>query len=306
MPTVLIVDDSAVDRRLAGGLLESKTDWEVVYATNGQDAVDQLHHKHADVVVTDMVMPEMDGLELVVACRNDYPLIPVILMTAKGSESVAAEALRMGAASYLPKRRLALDLVRTIDRVLATSHEDRSYMRLMHRMNHYEAEFVLGTDPSLISSLVSHLQQMIRSLPLGDETERLRVGIALYAALENALYHGSLEIGAGTEHDDESSREALIRQRCQEAPYVGRRVFVNVEISRTMARYVVRDEGPGFDHSTVPDANLPTNLESQSGRGLMLMQTFMDEVSFNDVGNEVTLVKRAAPESDEEPANDES
>ena len=59
--------------------------------------------------------------------------------------------------------------------------------------------------------------------------------------------------------------------------------------------YVIRDEGPGFDPSTLPDPRDPSNLERTAGRGLLLIRTFMDEVTFNKAGNQITMVKRAAP-----------
>ena len=53
-----------------------------------------------------------------------------------------------------------------------------------------------------------------------------------------------------------------------------------------------RDEGPGFDPATVPDPTDPANLEKASGRGLLLIRAYMDEVIHNRTGNQVTLVKR--------------
>ena len=97
MPTVLVVDDTAVDRRLAGGLLENVPDVEVCYAENGKDALFKISTQLPDLVVTDLQMPEVDGLELVTTINDKYPGIPVVLMTAHGSEIVAAQALANGA-----------------------------------------------------------------------------------------------------------------------------------------------------------------------------------------------------------------
>ena len=57
-------------------------------------------------------------------------------------------------------------------------------------------------------------------------------------------------------------------------------------------RLIVRDEGPGFDVSSLPDPTDPANLGKSSGRGLLLIRTFMDDVRFNAAGNEITLSKR--------------
>src|SRR4051812_38910940 len=102
--TVLVVDDSAMDRHLAGAIIQKMEGWHADFAGNGVEALAMLEQKKADVVLTDMLMPEMDGLQLVQAVRTKYPLIPVILMTAHGSEDIAIQALQKGAASYVPKK----------------------------------------------------------------------------------------------------------------------------------------------------------------------------------------------------------
>ncbi len=83
-----------VDQRLAGRLLEQQLQLTVVYADNGKQALEVIRRQTPDIVITDMLMPEMDGLELVEAIRLDYPALPVIVMTAVGSEELAADALK--------------------------------------------------------------------------------------------------------------------------------------------------------------------------------------------------------------------
>jgi CheY-like chemotaxis protein len=297
------VDDSPIDRRLAGGLLE-KFDWSVRYAADGKDALRQLAGQLPDLVLTDLQMPEMNGLDLVAAVKRDYPLVPVILITSQGSEEIASQALRQGAASYVPKRKLAEDLVPTVLRIWMGALEDHTHPQLMHYLERSEASFVLGNDPALIKALANHLQQMLRCLPLADETERLRVGVALEEALANACYHGNLEVGSALAGADRRAHEELARQRLWEEPYCDRRIYVRATFSRDEAVFVVRDEGPGFDVSRLAAAALP-DAERAAGRGVILMRSVMDEVAYNDAGNEVTLVKRRAPEPAPEEAHEE-
>jgi CheY-like chemotaxis protein len=290
--TVLVVDDSPIDRRLAGGLLEKQFGCTVRYAADGKEALAQMAQELPDLVLTDLQMPEMDGLELVTAVKRDYPLVPVVLMTAQGSEEVAARALREGAASYVTKRRLADDLLPTAQRILLGSHEDRMHSQLMHYLESSEAVFVLRNDPGLIKALVAHVQQELRCLPLGDETERLRVGLALEEALTNACYHGNLEMGTPGKSDREAF-EQRARERLATAPYRDRKIHAMVRISRAEAVFVVRDEGPGFNPSAISDV---PDAARDTGRGIVLMRTIMDEVRYNAAGNEVTLVKRCVTE----------
>ncbi|MEM8681572.1 MAG: ATP-binding protein, partial [Planctomycetota bacterium] len=59
------------------------------------------------------------------------------------------------------------------------------------------------------------------------------------------------------------------------------------------AEFVIEDEGPGFDPTRLPDPTDPANLERVSGRGVLLMRTFMDEVEYSERGNRVILRKRS-------------
>jgi anti-sigma regulatory factor (Ser/Thr protein kinase) len=75
-------------------------------------------------------------------------------------------------------------------------------------------------------------------------------------------------------------------------PYKDRRIHVNVRIDEEQGTFVVRDQGAGFDISSLPDPTDPDNLEKGSGRGVLLMRSFMDEVLYNAAGNQVVMIKR--------------
>jgi hypothetical protein len=218
--------------------------------------------------------------------------VPVILMTSKGSEEIAVQALQAGAASYVPKRRLSAQLVSTVDNVLAASTAQRGHTRLMGCLTRSHFSFVLGNDCTLFRPLIAYLQESAGHLGLGDPVERTRLGVAMEEALANALYHGNLEICSTLRDEDDHSYFHEIQRRRQDPLFCERRIYVEAELSREQARFVVRDEGHGFDPSTLPDPTDPENLERSSGRGILLMRTFMDEVSFNEVGNEVRMLKR--------------
>jgi serine/threonine-protein kinase RsbW len=70
-----------------------------------------------------------------------------------------------------------------------------------------------------------------------------------------------------------------------------KRITVSYDISPQRVVVRVRDEGPGFNPHLVPDPTEPERVALPSGRGIMLMRAYLDEVSFNDCGNEVQLVK---------------
>jgi len=292
MATVLVVDDSAVDRRLVGGLLEKDSELTLNYAVDGADALAKIEDSPPDLVVTDLVMPEMDGLTLVATVKNRFSLVPVILMTSKGSEELAVQALQAGAASYVPKHTLATRLADTVRNVMAVSSKQRSHSRLMGSMTRSNCTFELENDSALIGPLISYVQEDCTHLNLYDDSEGTRVGVALEEALANALYHGNLEVDSELRERDDSSYWKLAEERAGRDPYKDRRIHVSVELSRDEAVITIGDEGPGFDPSKLPDPTDPANLEMASGRGILLMRTFMTEVRYNDDGNQVTLIKR--------------
>ena len=141
MTTVLVVDDSAVDRRRAGQLLENGTGWSAVYADNGRAALTLMEQTRPDLVLTDLQMPEMDGLVLVQEIKKRFPLVPVILMTAYGSEDIAIQALQQGAASYVPKRNLAQDLADTVRDILEVAKADRDHVQTLLQYTKIPAPF---------------------------------------------------------------------------------------------------------------------------------------------------------------------
>jgi CheY-like chemotaxis protein len=297
MAIVLVVDDSAVDRRFVGGILARDGRFQVEFAEDGSQALARLREIRPDVIVTDLQMPNRNGLELVAAVRMHHPGLPIILMTGHGSEDLAVEALQRGAATYVPKPQLGERLLESIDEALTLARADRTHDRLISCLRQCEFEFVLENDPSLVDPLVELVQQMVAGMGLTDATGRFRVGAAIKEALLNAICRGNLEISFQEAQECRVSlldgkSEDLVRQRRENPEFQERRVRVQVSLNTEQAKLVIRDDGRGFDPAAVPAAGQPGSLDPQSGRGLVLMRAFLDEVTFNARGNEVTLIKR--------------
>jgi CheY-like chemotaxis protein len=297
MATILVVDDSAVDRRFVGGILGRDGRFQVEFAEDGTQALARVRQSRPDVIVTDLQMPNRNGLELVAAVRMHHPGVPIILMTGHGSEDLAVEALHRGAATYVPKPQLGERLLESVEEALSLARADRTYDRLISCLRQCEFEFVLDNDPGLVDPLVDLVQQMIAGMCLTDATGRFRVGAAIKEALLNAICRGNLEISF---HDTQESRvsllegkgDDLISRKRQDPALKDRKVYVSVSMDMNQAKLVIRDDGAGFDPASVPAAGQPGSLDPQTGRGLVLMRAFLDEVTFNSRGNEVTLVKR--------------
>lgn len=101
---ILIVEDEAtLSFFLAYSLMSEVEDYEVVTARDGETAVGKMEEKPFDVVISDIVLPQMDGLSLLRETRKQWPQTKVILMTAYGSPEVKERAGEMGAFAYIEK-----------------------------------------------------------------------------------------------------------------------------------------------------------------------------------------------------------
>lgn len=288
---VLIVDDSPIDLRLAGAIVSKMPNSRVSTAENGAAALEQIARELPHVVLTDLQMDCLNGLELVERIRKDFPELPVVLMTAHGSEDVAMEALRRGATNYVPKRRLARELGDVLQRVISLSSIQDNRRWIQRALKRRESTFVLENDAAIVTPLIESLQEEIAGLEQWDRTVRMRIGIALEEALRNALYHGNLEVSSSLREGDERAYYALAEERSVTPPYCGRRIHIMASVDHQTVKYVIRDEGPGFDTSIMDQPIDPEALMMPTGRGLLLIRMFMDDVQFNSEGNEVTLIK---------------
>ncbi|HSC60519.1 MAG TPA: sigma-54 dependent transcriptional regulator, partial [Rhizomicrobium sp.] len=103
--TILIVDDDPVQRRLLEAAI-TRSGMTVVTAPGGQPALDLLSSPRGDqisLMLLDLVMPDMDGLQVMEKMRGQHPDLPVIVLTAKGGIDSAVEAMRAGASDFLVK-----------------------------------------------------------------------------------------------------------------------------------------------------------------------------------------------------------
>jgi CheY-like chemotaxis protein len=288
MPHILVVDDSRVERQIARGLLEKEPGWTVSTAEDGIEALEQIEEQVPDLVLTDMQMPNMDGLKLVECIRNEYPLIPVVLMTAAGSESIAVTALQRGAASYVSKSDFAVDLVGTLKRVLATSHRGRSRRRLLNHLRelHYEIE----NDPELISAVAAEIRELIQERCLFDENECLRMATAVEEALQLAL-RLNLDIDPTPMHSEGTSESALLTERCTQEPWKHRHIWIRVNLTRDQVLVSMQHSGRPFDRNGYTEFPQEGSMTSRKDRSFQLLRALADEVQFEDQGTGMTLIK---------------
>ncbi len=121
MAHILVIDDDPVLRRIITLALEA-AGHTVLRCENGRKAIDFLAHDRADLLITDIIMPEMDGVETVRAARRLQPYLPILAISGGGSFAPAdylGIARAFGATDVLPKPFHPPDLVERVARLLA-------------------------------------------------------------------------------------------------------------------------------------------------------------------------------------------
>src|SRR5262249_25821913 len=179
-----------------------------------------------------------------------------------------------------------------VRQTIAIAAPDPDQEGIVESLEETRFRFALANDVSLVPPLVRRLEEVVREMGVCDQADLIRLAVALRESIVNAIDHGNLELDSELRQDDERIYHRLGQERLGQSPYRERRVRIAVGVTRTEATFTVRDEGPGFDPSTLPDPTDPANLCRIGGRGLLLVRTLMDEVRFNATGNEITLVKR--------------
>jgi len=126
MSRLLVVDDERAVRELIGKVAQ-RMGHEAVLLGNGKDAVKSLQGDPPDLMVVDLRIGDMDGLDLIRECRRWHTDMPIVMVTAHASVDTAVEAMRLGAYDYLTKPFEPEDLARTIESALAcagTNHAE--------------------------------------------------------------------------------------------------------------------------------------------------------------------------------------
>ncbi|MCL4138335.1 UNVERIFIED_CONTAM: hypothetical protein GTU68_026192, partial [Idotea baltica] len=115
MHILIIEDDRTIGKSLQKGFLESG--YECTWATNGKTGLEKARSRQADAIVLDLMLPEIDGLEVLKQLRTAGNQTPVVILTAKGSVNERVEGLEAGADDYLVKPFAFVELLARVEAI---------------------------------------------------------------------------------------------------------------------------------------------------------------------------------------------
>ncbi len=270
---LLIVDDSPSMHLLVKAMLKG-TSWNPESANSGEEALARLKDRSYDVILTDIVMPQMDGLSLLRRIGEIHPDASVLVMTSESRPDRIVGSIRGHAFGYLSKPFSREQLTDALSDARAARMEPDDIEVLSDKPNWITVRARCKMD------VAGRLVRFFRELPSDlDADERDAVAMAFRELLTNAIEHGG-----------------------KLDP--GQKVELHFIHTKTSSIYYVRDPGEGFSfdklaHAAISHPGDPLEHIKvredlgirPGGFGLLLLNQFADELIYNAKGNEVMLIK---------------
>jgi len=266
-PRILVVDDEPMMTQLLQRCLEDKG-YRISTAADGREALGLLKADDYDLLITDVRMPRLDGLQLLKAAKDLFPRLPVIFISGYGEAETVVAALKAGAENFLAKPLDLETLERVVEQTLAMASlpPRRCLLPTILQKTLIEA-------PSRVECVQDVVYQLaLSAVAVGFASPDLdsNLRLALVEAITNAMEHGNKW--------DENKR-----------------VRVFAEMTSGQLKVTVADQGGGFDHRELTNPTDSERLLAERGRGVFLINSIMDQVLYNGAGNEVTLIKEKTP-----------
>ncbi len=299
-PHVLVIDDDANVLTMVSDAL-THYGMKVHPFSQGEVAMKVLEDPNGpplDLVVSDINMDGMDGFDVIHRVKSIQANLPVVLMTGQASLDYAIRAMRMGAANLFQKPLTLRELVKSVFHLVELHRDFRLAQDGLKGLVEETRHFSFDSGDLDVPSVVKNLTDRLIPLGLAKPSNLDVIAMAIHEALVNALEHGNLELDSNLKGDlfsEEDPYTALRDRRLEDPAFARRKVEVRVQIRPERYVLEISDEGPGFDTSKLMAQTTDETLTRQCGRGLPLIHMVMDEVGFNEKGNQIRLVLLKKP-----------
>lgn len=260
---ILVVDDEKDVRDTLSEMIESLGS-EVAVAENGVKALDRVKTERIDLIVTDLSMPEMSGLDLIVEAKRVSPNIPIAVISAYGNVENTTYALTRGAFSFIAKpfkMSQIKDMIRKGKQLRELSLGTYALMDWVRS----ETDMTFPSQENLFPSAILFVLKECQWRGIEDDARLENIAICLEELLSNALIHGNR---------NNKEKQIALRMRFDAERFI----------------LAVKDEGDGFDATTYLEKIRNNQAAIPEKRGLFITDLLVDELQFNDKGNEVTAV----------------
>lgn len=271
----LVVEDEQDTGMLLAELLR-RWGYAPTVLNEGKPAIPWVHKHLPDLILLDLLLPDMDGFEIceLLKLERETNLIPVIMISALSAREDRLKGLKVGANQYLPKPFTAEQLQQAIEYALTWKRD------VERQGKHGEVRFQLQSDTRFLEELNNLLSSLFLYSGL-TETQAKQLSTAVRELGTNAIEWGHKK-------------------------QVDLLVTVDYQIDAEKVTIIIRDTGPGFDPGQLPHAAQPEDPVShmmvrealglrEGGFGILMSRGLVDDLQYNESGNEVRLVKYFPP-----------
>lgn len=290
---LLVVDDSATQAMFIASVLEC-LDCDIQTAEDGIDALDQIRTQCPDLVVTDLQMPNCDGLGLIHQMQTVCPMVPSILVTAFGNEQLAAEALGSGATTYIAKENVDVLLADTVRRLLTFAEANRESLEIKGTLGLGRHDFLTDCSIERLVPLVSLVVRLMGAMGVLNTCDRIRIAETLHHLLFHAIIHENLNIPLQKEPITLDQAEARIRSRVNDpatSEREGQCVRLRMNVTNESVRFRIDPECSGASFYQAPLPGTPQSFSDERARAMLLSTSTMDEVFIDSSTSAIKLAK---------------
>lgn len=288
---ILVIENDFISRNYLRDLF-NYSGYQCVTAQNASDGLDVYLSEKPDVIICNMLLPGMSGLELLNTIRKKDSKTSIIIATTKSSENIAIQAFRLGATDFLKKPIQDKDILPILEK-LKEKHQAEPQDIKYGDVEQGSMKFTFRTELDSVHLIVERLIGELGD-DFFDEDDKINIELGLIELITNALEHGNLNISFDekTAACDNNTLEELLESRMKDPTYSNRLITVNFEYTPEECIWSIIDEGDGFDISQLPDPTAKENLDSLHGRGIFMTKLFFDSLEYKGKGNQAVAIKR--------------
>lgn len=261
---VLIVDDDHEVMTMLADIVK-ELNLTPVTASHGHEAMEKLKSQNIDLIITDLIMPKMGGLELIKQSRQLNAKIPIAVISGHGEAQNVIEALNRGAYNFVSKPFTIKEIEAIINKGLRLREFSLGTHKILEGIRNY-TEINIPNNPHYLPPATLYIVRECQWRGIDDEDQLSNVSVCADELLTNALIHGN-------ELDED------------------KKISIQLIFDPEKFTLSFEDEGPGFDHHKLMAALSAEHAVPPTKRGLFIVKSLMDELAFNESGNKVTVVK---------------
>ena len=292
-PNVLVVDEDADYRSVMADLLSEHMN--LSFASNFSEALKMVNNNEYSMVISDSEIADIAVVEMITKLKTLQPNLFFVIITSKHDMALAVDVMRNGAVDYLLKPFAVEDIANLVEKYLKFSVNKRFDYDLLNILSEEKRTFSIPTNVHILSPFVYEIMEMVKRFTNITKNDIFSMRLALYEMLINAVEHGNLGINYETKKNLLSAGIDYIEyldNLCKQDPYYNRKIEISYHYQKDSISFVVKDEGDGFDVQKFENRDIKGELLALHGRGIIISKFNMDEIVYNEKGNEVRLTKK--------------